>query len=183
MEARLESDRVNRWLTLGANLGVLIGLILLIVEIEQNSELVRAEIEQTRSEAYVAWLRQAAANDQILDLFVTMETLEGSFGDRFAQLEPIESVCGSGRYLKQDSTITRTYSASMKTGLLAKVTGSSVPRQVSRNGHHVGMSPILPTGLVDARILKKKFAESYESLSNGCFWPKAEVENSGFRAI
>jgi hypothetical protein len=90
MEARLESDRVNRWLTLGANLGVLIGLILLIVEIEQNSELVRAEIEHTRSEAYVAWLRQAAANDQILNLFVTMGTLEGSFGDRFAQLEPIE---------------------------------------------------------------------------------------------
>ena len=90
MENSLDSDRLNRWLTLGANLGVLVGFILLIVEIEQNSDLVRAEIEQSRSESYVAWLRQAAANDQILELFVRIETLEGSFGERFKQLEPIE---------------------------------------------------------------------------------------------
>lgn len=90
MGAKLESDRLNRWLTLGANIGVLIGLVLLIVEIQQNSDLVRAEIEQTRSEAYVEWLRESAGNDQILDLYVTMDTLEGSFGERFAQLEPIE---------------------------------------------------------------------------------------------
>ena len=86
----MDSDRVNRWLTLGANLGVLIGLMLLIVEIEQNTDLVRAEIEQARSESYVEWLRQTAASDQILELFVKMETLKGSFGDRFNQLEPIE---------------------------------------------------------------------------------------------
>jgi hypothetical protein len=90
MGASLDSDRLNRWLTLGANLGVLVGLILLIFEIEQNSDLVRAEIEQSRSESYVAWLRQGAANDQILELFVSMDTLEGSFGERFKQLEPIE---------------------------------------------------------------------------------------------
>ncbi len=29
----MDSDRVNRWLTLGANIGVLIGIILLIVEL------------------------------------------------------------------------------------------------------------------------------------------------------
>ncbi len=92
MGASLNANRLNRWLTLGANLGVLVGLILLIVEIEQNSDLVRAEIEQTRSESYVAWLRQAAANDQILELFLQMETLEGSFGERFEQLEPIERI-------------------------------------------------------------------------------------------
>ena len=90
MEERLDSNRLNRWLTLGATLGVVIGLILLIVEIEQNSDLVRAQIEQARSESYVEWLRQAAVSDEILELYVKMETLEGSFGDRFNQLEPIE---------------------------------------------------------------------------------------------
>ena len=34
----MNTDRVNKWLTLGANVGVLIGLILLVAEIRQNTE-------------------------------------------------------------------------------------------------------------------------------------------------
>jgi len=37
-------DRLNRWITLGANVGILIGLILVVYEIRQNSALVRAQI-------------------------------------------------------------------------------------------------------------------------------------------
>ncbi len=43
-ELFVDSDRLNRWLTLGANLGILIGLILVGYEIKQNSNLVRAQI-------------------------------------------------------------------------------------------------------------------------------------------
>ena len=43
----MDSNKVNRWLTLGANLGVLIGIILLIVELDQNRDMMRA---QTRNE-------------------------------------------------------------------------------------------------------------------------------------
>ncbi len=32
----MDSDRLNRWLTLGANLGVLVGIIFLAVEIRQT---------------------------------------------------------------------------------------------------------------------------------------------------
>ena len=42
----MDSDRLNRWLTLGANLAVLVGLVFLVVEINQNNEMMRA---QTRS--------------------------------------------------------------------------------------------------------------------------------------
>jgi len=35
----MNTDRVNKWLTLGANVGVLAGLILLVAEIRQNTEL------------------------------------------------------------------------------------------------------------------------------------------------
>jgi hypothetical protein len=35
-------DRINQWLTLGANIGVVIGLILLLIELDQNSDLLRA---------------------------------------------------------------------------------------------------------------------------------------------
>jgi hypothetical protein len=49
----MNADSVNRWLTLSANIGVLIGLILLIIELDQNSDLVRAQIHQSRSDAHV----------------------------------------------------------------------------------------------------------------------------------
>jgi hypothetical protein len=48
------------WLTLGTNVRVLIGIILLEVEINRNNELVRIQIEQTRSYTYVAWQREVA---------------------------------------------------------------------------------------------------------------------------
>jgi len=40
----MDMDRLNRWITLGANVGILIGLILVGYEIRQNSALVRAQI-------------------------------------------------------------------------------------------------------------------------------------------
>lgn len=43
----MESDRLNRWLTLCANIGVLIGIVLLLIELNQNQEIARA---QTRNE-------------------------------------------------------------------------------------------------------------------------------------
>ena len=43
----MEPDKVNRWLTLGANIGVLIGIILLVIELDQNREMIQA---QTRNE-------------------------------------------------------------------------------------------------------------------------------------
>jgi len=44
----MTADRSNRRLTLDANLEVSVGLILLIVEIDQNSQLVRVEIYYQR---------------------------------------------------------------------------------------------------------------------------------------
>ena len=39
----MDSAIVNRWLTLVANVGILIGLVLVLVEIRQNSELLRLQ--------------------------------------------------------------------------------------------------------------------------------------------
>ena len=46
----MDSDRLNRWLTLVANVGVLIGIILILIELDQNAELMRAQITQARSD-------------------------------------------------------------------------------------------------------------------------------------
>jgi hypothetical protein len=46
----MDPDRLNRWITLAANLGVLVGVFLLIVELRQNTE----SIELQAAQSYVA---------------------------------------------------------------------------------------------------------------------------------
>ena len=43
----MASAKTTRWLTLGANIGVLIGIVLVLVELDQNRDMMRA---QTRNE-------------------------------------------------------------------------------------------------------------------------------------
>jgi len=43
----MDSDRLNRWITLGANLGVLVGVFLLVIELRQNTE--SAELQAAQS--------------------------------------------------------------------------------------------------------------------------------------
>ena len=45
----MNSGGLSRWLTLGANVGVVIGLVLLLFEIRQNSDLMRAQIAMDRT--------------------------------------------------------------------------------------------------------------------------------------
>ena len=42
----MDSDKINRWLTLGANVGVLIGLLLLALEIRHNTQATQAVLHQ-----------------------------------------------------------------------------------------------------------------------------------------
>ena len=50
MEHLLDFDRLNRWLTLIANFGVLVGLLLLVFEIRQNSDVMQAQMAQARAD-------------------------------------------------------------------------------------------------------------------------------------
>lgn len=49
MAAKNKIESVNRWLTLGANLGVVLGLIILIIEVQQNAALTRAALEADKN--------------------------------------------------------------------------------------------------------------------------------------
>ena len=66
----MDSDRINRWLTLVANTGVLVGLVLLVVEIRQSNMLALAEIEQTRSDSLLQWRREWVTNDHIVPMLL-----------------------------------------------------------------------------------------------------------------
>jgi hypothetical protein len=64
----VESDRLTRWLTIGANLGVLIGLLLLVAELAQNRDMMRAQIRHELSMGIVDLLQTPANNDQLADV-------------------------------------------------------------------------------------------------------------------
>lgn len=48
------ADRVNRWLSLAANIGVVLGLFILIIEVRQNTTLSRLALETQSNEALTA---------------------------------------------------------------------------------------------------------------------------------
>lgn len=88
-----KSDHLNRWLTLGANLGVVLGLIILIVEVRQNAALTRAEMESGKNEDLRNHDRAAVAArydryDAILILngdrkICTIEEIEALYRDQW----------------------------------------------------------------------------------------------------
>jgi len=47
----MDFDQINKWLTLLTNVGVLIGIALLVLELNQNAELTRAEMHALRADA------------------------------------------------------------------------------------------------------------------------------------
>ena len=49
----MDSNEVNKRLMLAANVGVLLGLALVIYEIRQNSDLMQVQISQSRADAAV----------------------------------------------------------------------------------------------------------------------------------
>ena len=61
----MKTEKVNSWLTLGANVGVLIGLILLVIEIRQNTNMMQAQMSQSRSETARSGL-QATYNSEYI---------------------------------------------------------------------------------------------------------------------
>lgn len=69
----MDSDRLNKWLTLGANLGVLIGIILLIFELDQNRDLMRAQTRHQLAQGIVDIEMSGASNAQLMDILVRAE--------------------------------------------------------------------------------------------------------------
>ncbi len=63
------AERLNRWLTLGANLGVVLGLFILIAEVRQNAALTRAQMETSRNDL-LAQIELSLAQPEIASAWV-----------------------------------------------------------------------------------------------------------------
>lgn len=64
----MKAENLNRWLTLGANLGVLVGIILLIAELNQNSTLMRAQIFNERAGHGIAQFMAVAESSELSEI-------------------------------------------------------------------------------------------------------------------
>lgn len=89
----MNADRINRWLTLCANLGVVIGLALLIFQLEQNNDLMRAQIHQSRTDAWIE-NRFARADSQFL-LPAIEKFHEAGFPEDFSALDRLSPEDGA----------------------------------------------------------------------------------------
>ena len=78
----MDSDRLNKWLTPLANIGVLVGLAVLIFEIRQNNELTLAQIEQIRSESLLEWRQEQALNDHLAPVIAKGRQFISEFSDK-----------------------------------------------------------------------------------------------------
>ncbi len=105
-------DNINRWLTLGANIGVVLGLIILIVEVRQNAALTRAELEADKNkfladiefslstpEAANAWTKSVRAPETMTDADIRM--VEGHLVALMLQWDQLIEMEGSGLASRQ----------------------------------------------------------------------------------
>jgi hypothetical protein len=61
----MDTTKLARWLSVGANIGVLAGLILLVMELNQNRELTRAQVRHELAMGIVDLLQTPASDAQL----------------------------------------------------------------------------------------------------------------------
>ena len=80
----MNAESVNRWLTLGANVGILIGIMLLLLELEQNSTMMRGQTRNEVSSELINLMSQVVENRDIAELIDRANSGE--------ELTPVESI-------------------------------------------------------------------------------------------
>jgi hypothetical protein len=66
----MDTDRLNKWVILGANIGVLVGIILLIFEIDQNRQAIRAQTRNDIAQGAIGVISLAIENPHLADILV-----------------------------------------------------------------------------------------------------------------
>ena len=74
-------ERIDKWLTLLANLGVLIGIVFLVVEVRQSNRIAVATTEISVRDQYRSHNELVLANDAIAELLVKAADADGEFSE------------------------------------------------------------------------------------------------------
>ncbi|HUE87450.1 MAG TPA: hypothetical protein VMO26_15350 [Vicinamibacterales bacterium] len=80
-----DPDRLNRWLTLLAHLGVLAGLLLLIIELGQNRQMTRAQTRNELAMGVINLMTVAAGDSQLAGIIRRADAGEELTADEYQQ--------------------------------------------------------------------------------------------------
>ena len=80
----MDSDRINRWLTLGANLGVVIGIVFLGYELRQNSALLEAEAGRQLNQNQISLYSEMMTSPELTEFLAKLKR-----GDELTDAEKI----------------------------------------------------------------------------------------------
>ena len=83
----MKAKRINQWLTLGANFGVLIGIVLLLVELDQNSKMMKAQTRFEVSQGIVELMSLSAGNEQLAGVLRRADGGEELSPDEYRQFQ------------------------------------------------------------------------------------------------
>jgi len=81
----MNTDRLNKWLTLAANIGVIAGIIFLALELRQNSGLMKAQSRTAMSQDVVSLLTLNVGNADYIDAMS-----RGISGDELTEVERVQ---------------------------------------------------------------------------------------------
>ena len=86
----MKFDRSNRWLILAANFAVVIGIILLVIELNQNQKMMKSQVRNDLSSKIVDILIQIAADDDLANI-----RIKGDAGDslKLEEVKRYEHLC------------------------------------------------------------------------------------------
>lgn len=71
--SRFNLDAINKWMTLAANIGVFLGVVILVIELQQSRELMAAQLNVERSMANAA-VEEAFADPHTAAVYTKMVT-------------------------------------------------------------------------------------------------------------
>lgn len=80
----MDNEKLNSWLSLGANIGVVVGLILLIIEINQNTAMMQSQIHQSRTDTALSEQQANYNSDYMPDIIVKIRA-----GDTLSEAETL----------------------------------------------------------------------------------------------
>ncbi len=83
----MTADSISRWLTLGANIGVLIGIILLVVELDQNATVMKAQISNARSSQSIDLFMSIAGSQELSSIDSLLQ--ESAFPENTAKISEL----------------------------------------------------------------------------------------------
>ncbi|HUF75531.1 MAG TPA: hypothetical protein VMM35_04600 [Longimicrobiales bacterium] len=84
----MNAQKLTTWLSLGANLGVLVGLILLVIEIRQNTNMMESQIHQSRTEAALSEQQAVFNSDHMPAILVKVANGEPLTEEESRRFEP-----------------------------------------------------------------------------------------------